>query len=281
MIGHFSAMIFIIIGLLSQLAMSDLPPINSIVPLVLEILVSVGVLFVYIKYKKSIVFIRYVTIGFSAVYVVMMLMASSGTVFPYIVPYVICVALSMDIWSVNVIGVVFVVANVIRVIMTVAGASDISFVLEAVMIEMIITILVTLAALRGVRHLTTFFAESMSEIMEASRKNEAVAQRIVEVARTVEGEAESMARDLESIEEATQTVSESMDNISLGTTGTAEAIVEQTQQTQDIQEILDETRDRTDTIVALTKSAKEALDSGQRLWIPCSNRWSRLLKTAG
>lgn len=89
MIGHFSAMIFIIIGLLSQLAMSDLPPINSIVPLVLEILVSVGVLFVYIKYKKSIVFIRYVTIGFSAVYVVMMLMASSGTVFPYIVPYVI------------------------------------------------------------------------------------------------------------------------------------------------------------------------------------------------
>lgn len=264
MIGHFCAMIFIIIGLLSQLAMSDLPPINSIIPLVLEILVSVGVLFVYIKYKKSIVFIRYVAVGFSAVYVVMMMMASSGTVFSYIIPYVICVVLSMDIWSVNVIGVVFVVSNVIRVIMTVAGASDVTLVLEAVMIEMIITILVTLAVLRGVRHLTTFFAESMSEIMEASRKNEAVAQRILEVARTVEGEAESMARDLESIEEATQTISESMDNISLGTTSTAEAIVEQTQQTQGIQEILDETRDRTDTIVALTKSAKEALDSGTK-----------------
>lgn len=264
MIGHFSAMIFIIIGLLSQLNMSDLPPINSIVPLALEIIVSTGALFVYIKYKESVIFIRYIAIGFSAVYVAMLLLSSSGTVFPYIIPYVICVVLSLDIWSVNVMGAIFVVANVIRVVMTVTEASDIISVLESVMIQMIVTILVTLAALRGVKHLTTFFTESMGEIMEASKKNEAVAQRIVEVARTVEGEAESMAQDLESIEEATRAVSESMDNISFGTTSTAEAIVEQTQQTQDIQEILDETRDRTDAIVTLTKSAKEALDSGTK-----------------
>ena len=264
MIGHFSAMVFIIVGLLSQLAMSDLSPINSIVPLALEIIVSVGVLFAYIKYKKSVIFVRFVTVAFSVVYVAMLLMGDSGAAFPYIIPYVICVVLSLDIWSVNVMGAIFVAANAIRVAMTVAGTSDINSVMESVMIQMIVTILVTLAALRGVRHLTTFFTESMGEIMEASKKNEAVAQRIVEVARTVEGEAEAMARDLESIEEATQTVSESMDNISIGTTSTAEAIVDQTQQTQDIQEILDETRDRTDNIVALTRNAKEALDSGTK-----------------
>ncbi len=264
MIGHFSAMVFIIIGLVSQMQMSDLPPINSIVPLVLEVITSAGALFVYIKYKESLLFTRYVVVGFSVVYVVMMLMASSGNVFPYLVPYVICVVLSLDIWSVNVTGAVFIVTNIIRVVMTVMNTPDITLVLESVMIEMIVTILVTLAALRGVKHLTTFFDESMGEIMEASKKNEAVAQKIVEVARTVEEQAESMAKDLEVIEEATQTVSESMDNISFGTTSTAEAIVEQTQQTQDIQEILDETRNRTDAIVGLTQSAKEALDIGTK-----------------
>ncbi len=78
MIGHFSAMVFIIIGLVSQMQMSDLPPINSIVPLVLEVIVSAGALFVYIKYKESLLFTRYVVVGFSVVYVVMMLMASSN-----------------------------------------------------------------------------------------------------------------------------------------------------------------------------------------------------------
>lgn len=110
-----------------------------------------------------------------------------------------------------------------------------------------------------------FFSESMGEIQDAMHKNEAVAQKIVEVARNVEERAGSMTGDLEAIETATQTVNESMNNISAGMTNTAEAITHQTEQTQDIQDILDETRSRTDNIVELTGSAKEALDSGTRV----------------
>lgn len=263
-IGHFCAMVFIIVGLVSQLQMSGLPPLNSIVPLAVELVVSAGALFMYVKYRKSVIFARYLAVGFSVVYVVMLLLGSSGSAFPYMLPYLLCMILSLDVWSVNVTSGVFVAANLIRVCMTAAGAEDITLVLESVMIEVIITILVTLASLRGVKHLNTFFEESMGEVQEALRKNEAVAQKIVEVARSVEERAESMARDLEVIEEATQTVSESMNNISAGTTNTAEAVVQQTQQTQDIQDILDETRNRTDTIVGLTRSAKEALDSGTK-----------------
>lgn len=265
LIGHFSAMIFIVLGLVSQMAMSDLHPVRSILPLAAEIAVSAGAVVMYVKYRESVAFTRYIAVGFSVVYVTMLLFASSGSAFPYMLPYLLCIILSLDVWSVNVACVVFAVINLVRVGMTLVGASEVTLVLEAVMIELIITILVTLGSLRGVKHLNTFFRESMGEIQDAMQKNEAVAQKIVEVARNVEERAESMAGDLEAIEAATQTVSESMNNISVGITDTADAITHQTAQTQDIQNILDETRNRTDNIVEITRSAKEALDSGTRV----------------
>ena len=264
-IGHFSAMIFIVLGMVSQITMSDMPLVSSVLPLVAEIAVSAGAFVMYVKYRDSVVFTRYITVGFSIVYVTMLLFASSGSAFPYMLPYLLCIVLSLDVWSVNVACVVFAVTNFVRVGMTLAGASEVILVLEAVMIELIITILVALGSLRGVKHLNTFFRESMGEIQDAMRKNEAVSQKIVEVARNVEERAESMVGDLEAIEAATQTVSESMNNISVGITDTADAITHQTAQTQDIQNILDETRNRTDNIVEITRSAKEALDSGTRV----------------
>ncbi|MDE7258594.1 MAG: hypothetical protein K2N77_05080 [Lachnospiraceae bacterium] len=264
-IGHFCAMIFISLGMISQLTMSDMPVLNSVLPLVVEAVVSVGAFVMYVKYRKSVAFTRYIAVGFSIVYVVIMLLATSGSVFPYMLPYLLCIILSLDAWSVNVTCAVFAVTNIVRVGMTLAGADDVILVLEAVMIELIITVLVTLGSLRGVKHLNTFFRESMGEIQDAMQKNEAVAKKIVEVARNVEERAESMVGDLEAIEASTQTVRESMNNISVGTTDTAEAITHQTEQTQDIQNILDDTRSRTDNIVELTGSTKEAVDSGTKV----------------
>ena len=265
MIGHLCAMVFIVIGMVSQMTMSDMPVLNSALPIVAEAVVSVGAFVMYVKYRNSVAFTRYIAVGFSIVYVVMMMLASSGTSFPYMLPYLLCIILSLDAWSVNVACVVFAGTNIVRVGMTLAGADEIMLVLEAVMIELIITILATLASLRGVKHLNMFFCDSMGEIQDAMRKNEAVSQKIVEVARNVEERAESMTGDLEAIEASTQTVSESMNNISAGMTNTTEAITHQTEQTQDIQNILDETRSRTDNIVGLTVSAKEALDSGTKV----------------
>lgn len=265
MIGHLCAMVFIVLGMAAQMSMSDLPVLSSVLPLAAEVVVSAGAIVMYVKYRKSVAFTRYIAVGFSVVYMVMMLFASSGSAFPYMLPYLLCIILSLDAWSVNVACVVFAVINLVRVGMTLAGADEVTLVMEAVMIELIITILVTLASLRGVKHLNTFFGESVGEIQDAMRKNEEVAKKIVEAARNVEEQAESMAGDLEAIEASTQTVSESMNNISAGTTNTVEAITHQTGQTQDIQNILDETRSRTDNIVDLTGSTKEALDSGTKV----------------
>lgn len=95
LIGHFCAMICIILGLVSQLKMSDLPTVNSILPIVAEVVVSVGVFIMYVKHRESVAFTRYIAVGFSVVYVAMMLLASSGSAFPYMLPYLLCIILSL------------------------------------------------------------------------------------------------------------------------------------------------------------------------------------------
>lgn len=264
LLTHCITTFFSVVGLVSQLKMSDLPPINSIIPLVLAVGVLLGGIVVFLKNANSIFYARYVGISFSVVYLSMMLMAASNSVFPYLIPYLMCLAFTMDTTSVRITSVFFAVSNLIRVVMTVAGAVDINDVIESVMIEVIITVLVCVTTNEGLKLLIRFFDESTGEIMVAADKNQDMARKIIEVVSTVEENAEVMAQDLENISEATQSVSNSMDNISSSISGTAEAILEQNKQTQEIQEILDNTQNRTAAIVRLTDEAKEALDSGTK-----------------
>lgn len=264
LLTHCITTIFSVVGLVSQLQLSDLPPINSIVPLVLSIGMLLGSIVVFTQKSQSIFYARFVGVGFSVVYLSMMLLAASGSVFPYMIPFLMCLVFSMDPTAVRITSVFFAVTNLIRAAMTMAGAADPNDVIESVMIEVIITVLICIASNQGVKLLIRFFEESTGEVLAAADKNQVMTQKIMEVVSAVEKNAEDMAQDLENISESTQAVSDSMDNISNGVTGTSEAILEQNKQTQEIQEILDNTQNRTTAIVQLTDEAKEALDSGTR-----------------
>lgn len=264
LLTHCITTIFSVVGLVSQLQLSDLPPINSIVPLVLSIGMLLGSIVVFTQKSQSIFYARFVGVGFSVVYLSMMLLAASGSVFPYMIPFLMCLVFSMDPTAVRITSVFFAVTNLIRAAMTMAGAVDPNDVIESVMIEVIITVLICIASNQGVKLLIRFFEESTGEVLAAADKNQVMTQKIMEVVSAVEKNAEDMAQDLENISESTQAVSDSMDNISNGVTGTSEAILEQNKQTQEIQEILDNTQNRTTAIVQLTDEAKEALDSGTK-----------------
>lgn len=264
LLTHCITTIFSVVGLVSQLQLSDLPPINSIVPLVLSIGMLLGSIVVFTQKSQSIFYARFVGVGFSVVYLSMMLLAASGSVFPYMIPFLMCLVFSMDPTAVRITSVFFAVTNLIRAAMTMAGAADPNDVIESVMIEVIITVLICIASNQGVKLLIRFFEESTGEVLAAADKNQVMTQKIMEVVSAVEKNAEDMAQDLENISESTQAVSDSMDNISNGVTGTSEAILEQNKQTQEIQEILDNTQNRTTAIVQLTDEAKEALDSGTK-----------------
>ena len=279
LLTHCITTLFSVIGLVSQLQLSELPPVNSIIPLVMTIVVmAIGVV-MFVKFSQTVLYARYVGIAFSVVYFAMMLLAASGSVFPYMVPFLICLVLTMDVLAIRVTSIIFVVTNLIRVAMTMAGASNPNDVIESVMIEVIITILVSIAANQGIKLLNSFFEESTGEVMAAVDQNTSMTQKIMDVVRNVEQNAESMAQDLEDISGATLAVSSAMDDISTGVTGTAEAIQEQNKQTQDIQDILDETQNRTTAIVQITNEAKDSLDSGTQALQALFNHVSESIET--
>ena len=230
--------IFLTIGLLSQMMLSGMPPIRSIVPLVVNIGVFVASIFVYLKFKGSYKYFYFVGIAFSVLYLFIMLLGASGSVFPYMIPYLIVLVLALDKKIVNIVGAVFLVVNMMRVGMTFATAADPQTAIESCMIEIIITILVALVSMKGVTLVNQFFTESAAELTSASEKNSAMTEKIIEVARNVEEETECAKENIAQISEQTQNLSSSMNDISSGITGVAEAILSQTIETQEIQNII-------------------------------------------
>ena len=66
--GHIVTSAFMVFGSFTQLAMSDLAPYRSIIPIVATLIVAAGSIFFYITKKGSDFYGRYVGYGFFAVY---------------------------------------------------------------------------------------------------------------------------------------------------------------------------------------------------------------------
>lgn len=249
LITHIVTTIFLIIGLISQFIFSDLAPINSILPLLLNIgsfLVGVGV---YVKYKGTYIYSRYVGIAFSILYIFLMLMSAGNASFPYMIPYMMLLMLTMDKTIVITVSAVFVIVNFIKAAMLAAAASEPNAVMESVMIEIIITILTALAAAIGQHLITLFFQESFTG-------------NIITVAKTVEQDMVQARKNISHLHESTEAVNKSMQDISAGVTAMAEAVEDQTVMTQNIADIINDTHNRTDTISNTTEDVKSALTYG-------------------
>lgn len=262
-IVHTVTTIFGIIGLISQFTMAvDLKPINSIIPMVLLVLSYVVSFIFYIKYKTSLAYIKCVGYTFSAAYFSMMVLAISGATFPYMIPFLLVFIFALDPGCMMVPAITFIITNIIRIIMTVSTAEVMDDVIESVCIEVIITILVTLSVIKGLKLLNTFLEESIEEVTLAADKNTQVAAKIVSVAGNVAKFSDSMAESLDGILTSTSTVNNSMEDIASGTTGTAEAIMDQTLQTKEIQDVIDTTHDSAEKIVNITMETQSALAEG-------------------
>ncbi len=258
---HTICTIFMTIGLISQLMMSGMEPIRSIAPLIINILVFVCGIFVYLKRQPGL-YPRYLSIGYSALYAIALLTSSSASTYPYLIPFLLGFVLILDQFATRVASIVFVLANLIRIMLTMATAANPQDAIEGVMIEAIITILVTVGVNSGIKHLAQFFNDSIAEIAAKSDQNEAISGQILDVATDVEEKSERIREQLEVILEASEQMNTSMSNISDGITGTTEAIVNQTTQTQDIQDSLHEANDKTAQVAAITAEARHALTEG-------------------
>ena len=256
---HSVTTLFITIGLVSQLKFSELPVVFSVAPLVINILVYVLCLLMYIRFRTTKTYPFCVGIGFSLVYIVILWMSESGATYPYMIPLMLVMVFLMDRKLVLITSSLFGCANIVRIIMTVAGAGDINDVIESVMVELIITILTILAAVTGIKILQRFFAESTEELTTVVDDNMKTADRIKTVAGNVEGKTRSAVDDVNETLRMTESVNSAMADISAGMDNVVSAVTQQTDQTQMIQGTIDEVYAQTAQIVGYMDDIEEAL----------------------
>ena len=262
---HLITTIFTIIGLVSQLKMSDLAPVKSIVPLVLAIVVFIGCTAALFVTGGGRNYLISVSLCYGIVYTVMLILGSGNTPFPYMIPFLVAFVLTMDSLAVGIGAAIFGIANLIRILITIASAADKTTVIEGVMIEAIITILVIFTVVKGLSLVRQFFDESIEEVTQAAERNQKLVVKISDVAESVAGHAESMGEDLDAIAASTAMMDESMSNIMLGTQGTADAITSQTRQTQEIQNIIDMTHESAENVVSINDETAAALGQGMQV----------------
>ena len=263
-IVHSVTTVFITIGLVSQLRLSGLPAVFSVVPLVLNFLVYVFCLLMYFQFRTTKKYPFCVGIGFSLVYIVILWMSVSGAAYPYMIPLMVVMVFFMDRKLILITSGLYGCANVVRIIMNFAGAENIDDVIEANMIELIITILTILAAVTGIRILQSFFSESMEELTTVMDANMKTADRIKTVAGNVEGRTRTAVDDVNETLQMTENVNSAMGDIATGIDSVVSAVAQQTEQTHMIQGTIDEVYTQTAQIVGYMDDIEEALKTSMK-----------------
>lgn len=260
-LAHLVTAIFIGIGLVSQLMMSELAKWQSLLPLFINLGVLAGSIVLYAM-KKMKIYPTYVAISYSAMYVILLLSAGSNAAYPYLIPIMIVLVLMMERKLVTGVSIVFGVANLIRVIITFVGAADPSTVIEGCMIEIIITIVNIVICTRGVVLLNRFVTESVGEVETALEANNEATQKMKAVAHNVTCETDQAEEHVDEVVNLSETMNESLNHIADGVNSVVDAITQQSEQTQSIQDAINVTKDQTQTIVDTVKKVEEALETG-------------------
>ena len=263
-IVHSVTALFVTIGLISQLNLSELPVVFSVIPLVMNILVYAFCFFMYFRFRTTEKYPFCVGIGFSLVYIVILWMSASGVTYPYMIPIMVVMVFLMDRKLIMITSILFGCANIVRIIMNFAGAENVNDVIEANMLELIITVLTILAAVTGIRILQGFFTESMEELTAVMDANMKTADRIKTVAGNVEGRTKTAVEDVNETLRMSESVNSAMADIAAGMDSVVSAVTQQTDQTQMIQGTIDEVYAQTAQIVGYMDDIEEALKASMK-----------------
>ncbi len=254
--------VFVSIGLMSQLQMSDLAPEKSIIPFILAILTYVVGIFVFLNKRETKIYMYYGAISFTIVYATLLLCSDSNTPYPYFIPILVALILYLDKNIVLYTGIVMFAINVIKVITIIAGTTDPTLVIEKVMIEMIITISSVAIAIFGVRVTQIFFREAYEQVEEMSKHNEQMAITVVEAAKQVMNNVNGTKDNLGMIVDTTNKVCDSLKDIASGTNSTAETINQQTVMTATIKDAISDTYDKTNEILTAVNESNKVINDG-------------------
>ena len=254
--------IFMSIGLLSQLALAGAPPIQSIFPLVLLLATYLGDIVIFLNKKLSKFLLPYTAISFSFTYSVSLLMHSSNSTYPFMIPIILIAMLYLNKKISTMMGIYFIFINIIKIVSMFATTTTPDMLIEFAMIEFIISILCGTAVILGTNLMIIFFEESASKIQEVSIHNKDMAGFVVSSAKCVLKSVETSTIALNEIAGTTNTICASLKDISGSASMTAENIEQQTSMTNSIQNVIHETFEQTKEIVEIAANSSEVISDG-------------------
>lgn len=261
-LAHTITTIFILLGLVSQLTMSGMAPIKSIIPLAFNIIVYIlGIIFFKME-RATAKYGQVVGAAFSIEYLVLLFTAGSNSTYPYIIPILFALVLLLDKKTVVLMSVFAAIGNIARIALNFMAAAAINEAVEASMVEAIITILVIIVATSSVKLLQQFFDESMGEVQSMMDVNTETTNQVRHVANNVEIQTKNAVGDIDTVLELTQTVNDSMNDISTAVNTVVDAIGEQSNKTSEIHENITDAYDKTADIVSIMDEVKDSLSVG-------------------
>lgn len=247
--------LFLTMGLVSQLQMSQRNPIISIIPLCLLWICFIGEIILFIKTKGSKWPLYYIAVMFSITYAVILLGIPENTTYPYIFPVLIIMVIAMEEKLVYLQSILMVVINITKIIMTVIDALNNNIErdvwLEQVMIEFVLIVLVTIAAILGVRTLIKYMKETSYYLSVSAEEQINMSKNVVEKANNARDFIDDIVESVDVIKEQTDFVAHSLKEIASGTVVIAETSEEQNLMSSGIQKTIDESNKKMSDIVGV------------------------------
>lgn len=250
--------ILLIMGLFSQLVYSGLPAWISILPISLVLIHFVGCIIIYLNKKWSVFLKYYISIVFSFTYSVILLTSVNNNTFPIIIPILFSLFLYMNKRIMIGMGTIFFITNMIKVAMLM---SDTKYI-DSIMIETIISILIFMISVSGVKLLRAFMEENTKEVKISSDRNKELADHMLESSKHIKENTNVLKDVMERITDTSNTICHAMDNISEGNQVNIESIEQQTRMTQHIQEMISKTYEATQEVVDIGEGINQAINNG-------------------
>ena len=254
--------LFLLLGLTSQLKVSDMEPIYSIIPMSIAIVSYMGDIIVFMTKRTTKNLLYYSAITYSIVYSTILVTSSSKSTYPYMIPILIIFIFYLNKKIVTYTSIYFIVINFIKIGLIISYSTNISQDMESIMIEAIISILIGLSAILGVSILIKFFEEYRENVEISVQKAKNMATEVVTSAQKVLIEVTDIKESLGGIASTTATICNSMKDISSGSTSTAETIEYQAVMTNSIKEVIDDAYTETNEIITIAADSNKVITDG-------------------
>lgn len=242
--GNISLAIYIVMALL------------CIIPTVLSALV-------YMKKKDSVI-IRYIcTIGFSCMYIFVMITKTTNLVFCYVLVVYVVLIIYADLKLSIGLGVYAFLVNLINVIvMAVTGKMDAKNITESEIVIACI-LLVCIFAVLSVNTLSKINQANFEKTVQEKQQTELLLKTILRVSDSMTTDVKNAEQEMMRLKESINTTKSSMENLARGAGESADAIQIQQENTEEITGHLKHVVDTATGIAREVETAEENLSKGK------------------